>query len=230
MLKAELHAHTSGSRNDGIRHSPKGLIRHLSRLHYRVLAITDHDVVTYSEELADYAGSKGILLIPGTERTIEGAHVLLYNLDEEQMRGVHTFADLARLREDHPSLLVGAPHPFYKVSSCLGKRLIENISLFDVIEHSSAYTRHINPNRKAISVAQHHHKPVIATSDLHMLHQANKNVTFIDAEPDVDSVVEALRGGNLQIGSRPLRTTEFAKVIAFTLYSTFLGPLRNLYK
>ena len=65
MLKADLHIHTKEDPHDNIGYSAKQLIDHAAKLNFDVISITNHDTSSYTEELAEYAKLKGILLIPG---------------------------------------------------------------------------------------------------------------------------------------------------------------------
>src|SRR5688572_258870 len=118
-LKADLHLHTR-EREEFITYNAWGLIDRAASYGFQVLRITNHDTVTFSAELQGYARERGILLIPGVEATVEGKHVLLYNIDVPPER-IRTFADLRRLRR--PEWLVVAPHPFFPASYALRKRL-----------------------------------------------------------------------------------------------------------
>src|SRR5471032_890508 len=112
MLKVELHAHTSDDPVDTIPHTTVELIDHAATLGYDALAITLHDHQLDLRELTPYAADRGIVLIPGVERTIEGRHVLLLNF-ARGTEDVRTFADLARLKKRVSGLVV-APHPFFR--------------------------------------------------------------------------------------------------------------------
>ena len=79
MLKVELHAHTSDDPVDDIPYSTHQLIDRAAQLGYHALAITLHDRQLDVRPFASYAAERGITLIPGIERTIEGRHVLLLN-------------------------------------------------------------------------------------------------------------------------------------------------------
>lgn len=80
----ELHCHSR--RSDGS-FSPEELIAEARRRGVKQLAITDHDTVTYNEELAGFAHSLGIELIPGIELSAEHSamdmkvHILGYFID-----------------------------------------------------------------------------------------------------------------------------------------------------
>ena len=80
-LKADFHMHTKDDPQDYkfVRHSAEELIDHAASLKFQVLSITNHDKITYSPYLREYAAHRGILLLPGAEATIEGKHVLIIN-------------------------------------------------------------------------------------------------------------------------------------------------------
>src|SRR3970040_1672931 len=96
LLKADLHLHTAEG-EAFIAYDARSLIDRAAREGFEVLSITNHDVLTFDPDLAAYARDRGILLIPGVEATIEGKHVLLYNIDVPLDR-IRTFADLRRLK------------------------------------------------------------------------------------------------------------------------------------
>src|SRR5262249_43053412 len=108
-LRADLHLHTR-ERERFIAYDARELIDRAVHAGFQVLSITNHDTVTFDAALRGYAEERGILLIPGVEATIEGKHVLLYNIDVPPGR-IRTFADLRRLRQ--PDWLVVAAHPFF---------------------------------------------------------------------------------------------------------------------
>ncbi len=212
MLKAELHAHTMEDPRDVIPYSAKGLIRHLSKLGYSVLSITNHNRVTYSEELRKYALSHGITLIPGAELDVEGKHVLVYYVTQGDIEGIKTFEDLRKLKKMKRGVVVVAPHPFYPFPFCLHDKLLRHMDIFDAIEHSHLYTSTYNPNTRAARIARRHGKPLVATGDLHLLMQANKNFTYLLAGNSQACLRSAVKSGKLKIGSRPLKHSEFARI------------------
>src|SRR5262245_15381294 len=105
MLKVELHSHTSDDPLDRIPHTTIELIDDAVANGYQALAITLHerqlDIAPYSA----YAAERGLVLIPGIEKTIEGRHVLLLNFRNETER-VNTFPDLERLTKQESGLVV----------------------------------------------------------------------------------------------------------------------------
>ena len=213
MLKVELHTHTADDPVDRIPHTTLELIDHAVSLGYDALAITLHDRQLDLRRLTPYAADRGLVLIPGVERTIEGRHVLLLNF-QEGTDDVRTFRDLARLKSRHSGLVV-APHPFFPASVCLGKDLEAHADLFDAVERNAMFTRTIDFNRRGESWAARHGKPVVGNCDVHRLWQLGTTYSLVDAQPEADAICQAIAAGRVEVRSRALSWGEVARVMAF---------------
>ncbi len=217
MLKLDFHAHAGTDIMHKVSYSPKQLIDHYAKLKYDVFSITGHGVVIFSKELKDYAKRKGILLIPGTEKMIEGKEVILGNVTNEQIKNLKTFEKLEKLKDEN--ILVHAPHPFYPTKECLKEKLIENIKLFDSIEYCHFYLKHINHfNKKAVETATKYKKAIVGTSDTHMLSQAGTTYTLVDANKEIDSVFEAIRKRKTELKTKPLSIVKASWVMANLMF------------
>lgn len=225
LLKVELHTHTADDPVDRISHTTLELIDRAVVLGYDALAITLHDRQLDLRRFAPYAADRGLVLIPGVERTIEGRHVLLLNF-RQGTDDVRTFPDLARLKSRQPGLVV-APHPFFPTSSCLGKDLERHADLFDAVERNAMFTRTIDFNRRAESWAGRHDKPVVGNCDVHGLWQLGTTYSLVDAPPDADSICHAIAAGRVHVKSRPLAWTEVARVAAVMALGNLRLPLHN---
>ncbi|MBW2995731.1 PHP domain-containing protein [Candidatus Woesearchaeota archaeon] len=205
MLKADFHIHTrEDSKDDWIKYNAKDLINHASKLGFEVLAITNHGIFTYNEELAKYAKEKGILLIPGIEAYIKGKHTIILNATKEAEE-IKTFSELRDYKKKNTMAFVMAPHPFYPYFHCLNKNLLKNIDVFDSIEYCHYYCRLHNPyNKKAVETAKKFNKPLIGSSDTHRFFQFNKTYSLVDADKNLDSVIKALRENKIKIKTEPL--------------------------
>lgn len=234
MLKADLHLHT-GMLDPHVNYSPKELIDYMVKLGFKVIAITEHGfenrprhflfgselrfnapLRTY-DHIKDYAKKKGLVLIPGTEAFLDKRETILLNFKKD-LRKYLTLDSAYDLKDEN--VLVMAPHPFFVKMDCLGDKLIEHIKLFDAIEHSHFYTTFVNKNKKAIEVARKYKKALIANSDAHRLYQIDTNYTLIDAEPNIDSVLEAIRKNKVEMVTRPLTLFEFLRISGFIVTST----------
>jgi predicted metal-dependent phosphoesterase TrpH len=207
-LKAELHTHCNLDPQDHrfCDYTAEDLITRAARLGYDVLAITCHNVDVWHPALSQFAADQGITLIPGMEIiTRERKHVLLYNFRAGTGQ-LDTLEKIrARKRED---TLVVAPHPYYPAPSCLGRSLEQNLDLFDAIEHSGFFTRHLDFNRRACRIAAARGKPLLGNSDAHQLWQLGRTWTRILAEPEIDSIFSAVRAGRTRVQADPLSMAE----------------------
>ena len=212
MLKVELHTHTSDDPADRIPYSTEDLIDRAAALGYDALAVTLHDRQLDTRPLEDYAAQRGVVLIPGIERTVEGKHVLLLNFSRAT-EDVHRFADVARLKEREPGLVV-APHPFFPGSSCLGDLLDAHADLFDAVEWNGMFTRLVNFNRKAERWARAYGKPMVGNGDVHRLSQLGTTWSEVDAERTPASICAAIKAGRVAAVATPHTPLRAARIVA----------------
>lgn len=209
MLKADFHIHTKEDPKDNINYNAKELIDYASKLNYEVLSITNHESCFFNKEIESYAKKKGILLIPGTEAEVEGKHVLLINYNSKKDPKKLSFSDVERLRKENTVVI--APHPFYPSLSCLRRKFLRNIDVFDAVEYSHYY---FHPrlnffNEKAVKIAKKNNISVIGTSDAHHLYQMEKTYSLLDCKKDKDSVLEAIRKNKVKVVTEPLAVVHF---------------------
>ena len=209
LLKTDLHIHTSEDPEDLILYNAIELIDMAYRLGYSVLAITNHNCVTYSEYLRDYAREREIVLIPGMEATIQGRHVLLHNLEFEQVKRdkINKLKFLKR-----PDNLIIAPHPYFPSPVALRGMLRRHVNIFDGVEYCHCYTERLDFNRSAIKFAKKYNLPMIGNSDAHQRCQFHTTYSLIEAEPDPESVVQAVKSGKVRIVTRPLTMSLVLKI------------------
>ena len=212
MLKVELHAHTADDPVDRIPHSATELIDHAAALQYNALAITLHDRQLDLRRLLPYAAERGIVLIRGVERSIEGRHVLLLNFSEEA-EAVRSFDDLARLRQRQRGLVI-APHPFFPAPSCLRGLLDRHRDLFDGVEYNAMFTASVNFNRAAERWAARNGKSIVGNGDVHRLYQLGTTYSLVDAIPDADAICASIVDGRVQVRRTPLGWYEVARTLA----------------
>ena len=209
MLKVELHTHTSDDPVDNIPHSTFELIDRAAQLGYDALAITLHDKQLDLRRFVDYAADRGITLIRGIERTIEGRHVLLLNFTPAA-EWINSFPDLAELKAREPHGLVIAPHAFFPTKFALREYMDRHPELFDVVECNAMFTRLVNFNREAQRWARAHGKPIAGNGDVHRLRQLGSTYSLVDAPRDAGAICEAIRNGRLEVHAEPLSTAAAA--------------------
>tara|TARA_Y100000310_G_C20621318_1_gene783461 strand:+ start:121 stop:795 length:675 start_codon:yes stop_codon:yes gene_type:complete len=211
MLKADLHIHTKeDAKEPRLKHSAKDVIDKAKELGITVLSFSFHDSMFDDEATKTYAKERGIVLLPGIEKTIEKNHVLLYNFTQEELDKINVLEDIKKVKQSHH--LVVAPHPFFKTSSCLGKKLYTYADVFDGVELCFFYTEKINFNKEAIRFAKEHNLPLIANSDLHNFSRFGKQYSLIDAPVEKDAIIEAIKAGKVQLVTNPLTFIQFIKI------------------
>jgi predicted metal-dependent phosphoesterase TrpH len=210
VLKADLHTHSGEDPIDLIPYDARTLIDRAAGCGYSALAITLHDRQLDVAGLSAYARERGIVLVPGIERTIRGKHVLLLNFPGAAAEAVTNFDDLRRLKARSRGVVI-APHPFFPHPSSLGRLTAQHEDLFDAVELNAFYTRHADFNRRAVRWAERLGKPVVANADVHRLNQLDTTYSFIDAEPDPDAICDAVREGRVRIQTSPLSAVRAAR-------------------
>jgi len=222
-LKADLHTHAKEDSYHQLSYTAKELIDEAHRLKYDVLSLTFHRKVFEGpkfEQARRYAEKKGMLLIPGTEANIEGKDVLIYNITEKERRKIRTLRDLRKLKLDLQkkgrNILVIAPHPYFgngvMGKYCIGRKLVKNIDIFDAIEYSFFYLKRVNRNKKAVKVAKRYLKPMVGNGDIHSMENLNLTFTMINSAKNVDSVITAIKQGNVKVVTKPLTVRRIVKM------------------
>ena len=149
-LRADLHVHTREA-EPSITYGARDMIVRAAGAGYRVLSITNHDTITYSDRprlvrprprRAADSGRGGDGRGPARARLQRGRR------GRTSSGRSPSFAGTAR-----PEWLVAAPHPSFPASYCLREQLWQQIDLFDAIEFSHFYTPRIDFNRPAVKLA-----------------------------------------------------------------------------
>jgi predicted metal-dependent phosphoesterase TrpH len=201
VLKVELHTHTADDPVDRIPFTTFQLIDRAAALGYDALAITLHDMQLDVRPFAPYASERGIVVIPGIERTIQGKHVLLLNF-RRGTENIHTFKDLSDLKRREPGLVI-APHPFFPAPSCLRGLMHRHAGLIDAVEYNGMFTASLDFNRAAVRWAAAHAKPMVGNGDVHRLVQLGTTYSRVDAERDAESICAAIAAGKVTVHARP---------------------------
>jgi predicted metal-dependent phosphoesterase TrpH len=226
-IKLDLHIHTFDDPKDKLDYSAHELLARARRLGFSVLAITLHDAVFDQPKVFAAAQRLKILLISAAEMRIQGADIILLNVNREDVAGLRSFDDVRQLRTRRgQSVFTIAPHPFYLLGGSIGKRLLDEIDCFDAIEVCHFHKGFFNPNRRAVRVAEKFGKPLVATSDAHQLSAFGRHYTSMPRPSPLtaESIFAQLRAGRLRINSPAATLQE----IISTFYFVFIEhPLRS---
>ena len=222
MLKVELHIHTSDDPADPIPYTTFDLIDRAAELEYDALAITLHDKQLDPAPWRSYAEARGIILIPGIERTIEGRHVLLLNFSGAA-ESIDSFDQLARLKQREQGVVI-APHPFFPAGSALRGWMNRYAGLFDAVEYNAMFTSLVNFNLLGERWARRHGKPMVGNGDVHRLEQLGTTYTLVDAAPDADAICAAVIAGRVEVVARPLSPFTAGRIMTDLMMDTVLPP------
>jgi len=219
-LKCDLHTHVAGDRwKDHVAPeilSPVDFIDGASSMGFDVLSLTYHDFLYHDPDVWAYAKERGVVLVPGIERSFDRRHVLLYNCPHAE--SIKSLGALRHYRDLFPRCLVIAPHPFYRGQVCLGRMLVRNIDCFDAIEYCHFYTRLFNPNRTAVRVARKFSLPMVGCSDAHRMEDFAGTYSYVYArERSVEAVTEAVKAGRVECVTTPLPLGRFFREILWIL-------------
>src|SRR5437764_13633151 len=146
-IKLDLHIHTFDDPKDKLDYSAHELLARARRLGFSVLAITLHDAVFDRPEVFAAAQRLKILHIPAAEMRIQGADIILLNINREDVEGLRSFDDVRQLRARRgQSLFTIAPHPLYLLVGSIGNLLLDKLDLVDVIAFGLFHECYLHPN------------------------------------------------------------------------------------
>lgn len=224
-LKVDLHTHSADDPKDYINFSNHELIDRAAAQGFDALSIANHDIISFDRDLEKYAEKKGVLLIPGTEMTFSGKHVVIINPPFRTVPPKQALEDLVRFKGE--ATLIIAPHPFYPGRRALRGRLYASLPFIDAIEFSFFYCRAINKNKKAVKLAREKSIPLIGNSDCHNFWQLGTTYSLVEAEKDILSIIRAVKEGKVEIRTSPLSMITMVRVaINFVLADKLRLPIR----
>jgi len=208
-IKADLHVHTCYSR-DAIT-TLKDLILYSKKRGLNAVAVTDHDTL---EGTLKVKKANGLTLIPGTEVTTRNGHVLALNLTMPIPKGFELAETVERIHEANGIAI--APHPSAFLKSSLGSGALQKSVKMDAVEviNSSAFPFFLS-TQLGRRLATRLNLPQTAGSDSHIPETIGLAYTIIDANPNVEDIIDAIkRGFTVPYGrSVPIRL-RFKKIVA----------------
>lgn len=198
-MLAELHCHTNYSKGskvptEGI-HSAKECIEYAMKKKLEAVAITDHDEVQGALEGIRYVkkNKKDFLVIPGIEVSTKDGHLIVLGVEEKIRQGL-LVEETVEIAKSQGGITI-APHPFdikndgikTKAKKC---NAIEEFNAFNLDRISNFVSKRFAKKYELITTAG---------SDAHCKEMIGYCVNEIEAEKDIDSVLNAIKKGNISI-------------------------------
>ncbi len=189
MLACDLHIHTSFSK-DG-ESSVTEVIRRAELAGLDAIAITDHDTVEGA--LAALKIPTRLVIIPGIEISTRQGHLIALGITEKIPSGMDVMDTIITARKKGALLIL--PHPYHIWRHGVGRKLRSALSAVDAIEVFNSRYIVGSANIKASKMARRLGKPCVGGSDAHNARYIGFGRTLVNAEPDVNSILQAIREG-----------------------------------
>ncbi|WP_254543859.1 PHP domain-containing protein [Halomarina pelagica] len=197
MLSVELHTHSELS-YDG-RDPVELILQQAEAVGLDAVAVTDHDEIDASLEMAEVASEYGLVGIPGMEITSQAGHVLGLGLRERVPAGLPFSETLDRIREQGGVSIV--PHPFQKSRHGVAPHISrDELASADAIEVYNSRLLTGRSNRQAERFAERRGLPMTAGSDAHIAEMIGQAVTHVATEDrTVEGILDAVVAGETTV-------------------------------
>lgn len=201
MLICDLHVHTSSSK-DG-ESGVEDILRRAEEAGLDAIAITDHDSVDGAKRAL--ACATEVLVIPGIEVSTRQGHLIVLGVTELIPAGLDVAETVAIARRLGAVIIL--PHPYHILRHGIARRKKAGMAMVDAVEAFNSRYIVGSANRKAARIARRLDKPCVGGSDAHHARYVGFGRTFVDAEPTVPAILQAIRDGKVSCGGRktPLR-------------------------
>lgn len=188
------HIHSTYSSDSTAR--PRDIIRKARSIGLDAIAITDHNTIKGSivgiEESKDI---KDFIVIPAMELSTNKGHIVALGINEEIKRGLSPEETVEKIR-DAGGIAI-APHPFVRYR----EGLCDKVKKLDVDAMETLNSRYIfgYSNWRAKLLAEDRGIPQIGASDAHFLGAIGSCVTELEADFNVDSIIEGILSGKTNV-------------------------------
>jgi len=210
-MRFDLHIHSNYSSDSGL--TIDDILKQAVKKGLDGIAICDHNTVAGSLQARERSRelSLPLLVIPAVEVSTTKGHLLVLGIRENIQPNL-TPEETIRIAHEKGGVVIAA-HPFK----------IRSIGSVDGLEVDAIETFNsrciFGENTKAKEMAHALGKPETGGSDSHVLATIGLGFTEIDAEPDVGSVLSAIREGKTRTGGR-----------VAPLYVVFIQMVRGFFR
>lgn len=193
MFKLDLHTHSSGSRDGGLRLEDYRLV--LKEIDY--IAITDHDNLSEAKKIQAALGER---IIVGCEVTTSKGDVIGLYIENDIPPGLSLKDTIENIHGQGGLVMI--PHPFerWQRGSVTPNYLRELASSIDIIETYNGRSLSLAGRFKARRFARHLALAQASNSDAHGLAGIGKTYTIVKQKPTPANLVSQLKSARFVNG------------------------------
>ena len=183
-LKIDLHVHTIYSVDSLI--TPEEVAYYAKKRGLDGVAITDHDRLDSALRMCK---EKDLLILPGMEVTSSDGHIVALNIQNPVAKGLTAEQTVDRIHNTGGITIACHPGAMFKGS--LGNHSTSMFDAVEVINSSAIPFRH--SVKRGEQIASRLKIARVAGSDAHYGPEIGCAYTLIDAEPNIDDIVNAIQ-------------------------------------
>ena len=198
-LKIDLHLHTHYSEDATT--TLKEVVSHAKKRGLDGVAVTDHDTTRGARKLVKQR-PKNFIIIPSVEVSSLHGHVLALNITEPITPKLSLTETVEEIRQKGGTAVIA--HPAVVLKTGLGHKIssASNIDAIEVI-NAAAFPFFLS-NYLSRRLAQRLGLPETAGSDAHHPQEIGKAYTMVNADSNLDDIIEAIRKGQTTPLGKPI--------------------------
>lgn len=220
MLTADLHIHSEASYDCDT--TVEEILEAAVEAELDVVAVTDHDEIRASHEAVEAAPDYGLLAVPGVEVSTADGHLIGLGVEEKPPSGEPVERTIETVRKQGGIAVI--PHPFQRLRNGVGA-----VRDCDAVETYNSRLLTGFANWRALRFARAYDLPQLGGSDAHVAPMVGQTYTEIDAEPEVASVLEAIRKGRTEVHGKRTPLLHTAQQFAARVPGRVKHDLRSLF-
>jgi hypothetical protein len=200
-LTVQLHMHTTESKGTRIVTdsiiTPRQAVDIAKKNGIDAIAITDHNTTSVYPKIKEYAEKNGILLIKGIEINTVDGHVIGLDVDldiEKKVSRAMTALEAKDLIKDYGGE-VYIPHTFDIRNAGIGVKIKDIDGIVEVFNPLNIFNFE---DKYADFVAKKLNRPIAVGADAHLPKMVVMCLTVVDSEPDVKSILDAIKKGKVK--------------------------------
>ncbi len=190
----DTHIHSTYSPDSSS--SVAEIVKYSRKIGLDAIAIADHDTMKGSKEaLNRFKGLQDFVIIPAMEISTNKGHIVALGIKEEISQGLDP-KETVELIRDQGGIAVAA-HPFVRYREGIFSRM----GSLDVDALETLNSRYIfgYSNWRARKMAEETKIPQLGASDAHFLGAIGSCVTELEADFDVESILEVILSGKTNV-------------------------------